>query len=165
MISLVLARADNGAIGLAGGLPWRIAEDMRRFKALTLGKPCIMGRKTWEGLPEKFRPLPGRSNIVVTRTPGFAAPGTTVVHTLDEANVVAGNAAEVMVIGGAQVYAAALPQAQRVYLTEIHAAPAGDAFFPAFAPEMWREAAREDIAPPDGVAFSFVTLERREARR
>jgi dihydrofolate reductase len=158
-ISLVVARAANGVIGNRGAIPWRIPEDMRRFKALTLGKPIIMGRKTWESLPKK--PLPGRTNIVVTRDHNFAAEGAVVVYSFDEAMARAQeeNPAEIMVIGGAELFAAALPRATRVHLTEIHAMPEGDVRFPAFAPQQWRETAREDRV--QGLAHSYVTLDRK----
>ena len=160
MISLILARADNGVIGNKGGLPWRLADDLRRFKALTMGKPCIMGRKTWESLPS--RPLPGRTNIVVTRGRAFAAEGVVVVHSFKEAldRVQEESPAEVMVIGGAEIFAAALPRVTRIYLTEIHAAPEGDVRFPVFAPQQWRESAREDCVS-GGLAHSYVTLDRK----
>ena len=161
MISLILARADNGVIGDRGALPWRLPDDMRRFKALTMGKPCIMGRKTWDSLPKK--PLPGRANIVVTRNAAFAAEGALAVHTFDEALAVAQNEnpSEIMIIGGAGIYTAALPQAGRIHLTEIHAAFDGDARMPAFDIKIWREIAREDHNTPDGLAYSYVTLDRR----
>ena len=160
MISLILARADNGVIGANGALPWRLSGDMRRFKALTMGKPCIMGRKTWDSLPKK--PLPGRSNIVVTRDADFAAEGAMAAHSFDEALAVARkeNPGEIMVIGGAQIYAAALPLAERVYLTEVHVAAEGDTFFAPFAVGVWHEIAREEHVTPEGLRFSTVTLER-----
>ncbi|HWA92120.1 MAG TPA: dihydrofolate reductase [Rhizomicrobium sp.] len=157
-MSLVLARADNGVIGKGGALPWRVPEDMRRFKALTLGKPCVMGRKTWESLPKK--PLPGRDNIVVTRDPAFTADGAIVVHSLDEA--FAHEAGEICVIGGAEIYAKALPRATLIHLTEIHGDVDGDTFMPALDPEDWRETAREDHLSSEGGGYSFVTLQRRE---
>ncbi|MGA7675255.1 MAG: dihydrofolate reductase [Rhizomicrobium sp.] len=161
MISLILARADNGVIGAKGGLPWRLPDDLRRFKSLTIGKPCIMGRKTWESLPRK--PLPGRTNIVVTREGAFAAEGAFVVHSFEEALAQAQkeNPEEIMVIGGAEVFAAALSRVTRIHLTEIHAEPQGDVRFPAFSPRQWRETAREDRALPDGLAHSYVTLDRK----
>jgi dihydrofolate reductase len=158
MISLILARADNGVIGRDGGLPWRLAEDMRRFKALTLGKPCIMGRKTWDSLPRK--PLPGRTNIVLSRG-NFAAEGARVARSFAEAVELAENAPEIMVIGGAHIFAVALPQADRIYLTEIHAAPDGDVRFPAFPPEVWTAGSREDRRSEGDLSFSYVLLERR----
>ena len=158
MISLILARADNGVIGCKGRLPWRLPDDLRRFKSLTMGKPCIMGRKTWESLPKK--PLPGRTNIVVTRGRGFTAQGAVVVHSFEEAidRAQKESPAEIMVIGGAEIFAAALPRVTRSYLTEIHAAPQGDVRFASFAPQQWREIAREDRVS-DGLAHSYVTLD------
>ena len=159
MISLILARADNGVIGANGGLPWRLPDDLRRFKSLTLGKPIIMGRKTWESLPKK--PLPGRTNIVLTRDRAFSAEGV-VVHSFEEAldRAQEENPAEIMIIGGAEIFAAAMVRATRIYLTEIHAAPQGDVRFPAFAPQQWRESARE-VRVSAGLAHSYVTLERK----
>ena len=155
-ITIVLARADNGVIGAGGSLPWRFPDDLRRFKQLTLGKPCIMGRKTWDSLPR--RPLPGRVNIVVTRSPGFAAEGAVVAHSFDEALVLAAEyaPAEIMVIGGAEIFAAALPKTGRIELTEVHASPAGDVSMPVFAPQDWQETFRE----AHGAAHSYVTLRR-----
>ena len=160
MISLILARADNGVIGAGGGLPWRLPDDLRRFKSLTMGKPIIMGRKTWESLPKK--PLPGRANIVVTRDRAFAAEGAAVAHSFEAALARAEqeNAAEIMVIGGAEIFAASLPRAARIHLTEIHAAPEGEVRFPAFAPHQWRESAREDRVF-ENLAHSYVTLDRK----
>jgi len=156
IVSLVLAMAENGVIGKDGALPWRIPEDMRHFKALTMGKPCIMGRKTWDSLPKK--PLPGRANIVVTRDRNFHAEGAIVAHSLDEAFARAGNAEEIAIIGGAEIYAAALPHAHRIYLTEVHAAFEGDASMPPFDRAIWRETARENHAGDP--AYSFVTYDR-----
>jgi dihydrofolate reductase len=162
ILSLVLARADNGVIGRGGGLPWRIPDDMRRFKALTLGKPCIMGRKTWDSLPRK--PLPGRTNIVVTRDESFRAEGAVVVRSLDAAIAQAEqeNPDEIMVIGGAEIYRAALPLANRIHLTEVHGAFSGDVVMPIFNAAEWTEAARENHASSDpaAIGFSYVTLER-----
>lgn len=159
-IALVLAMADNGVIGDRSRIPWRIADDMKHFKALTLGKPCIMGRKTWESLPKK--PLPGRTNIVITRDDGFEAQDAVVAHSLEEALERAGveNPEEIAIVGGAEIYAAALPRADRIYLTEVHREFAGDTYF-RFDRDAWREMARENCMAPDGLAYSFVTLERR----
>lgn len=158
VVSLVVAIADNGVIGDHGRIPWRIADDMKFFRAVTMGKPCIMGRKTWDSLPKK--PLTGRTNIVVTRDRAFRADGAVVVHSLDEAFARCADAAEIAIIGGADIYAAALPRATRIYLTEVHRAFAGDARFTVDrAP--WHETAREDRATPEGLAYSFVTLDRR----
>lgn len=161
VISLVLARARNGVIGNRGAIPWRIADDMRRFKALTLGKPVIMGRKTWDSLPKK--PLPGRTNIVVTRDRAFAAEGAVVVHDMGEALARADgeNPSEIAVIGGAEIYAAALPLASRVHLTEVDADFEGNAVMPPFDLSAWRETGREAHQTPEGLRYAFVTLERR----
>ncbi len=157
MISLVVAMSDNGVIGRDGAIPWRIPEDMRRFKALTLGKPCVMGRRTWDSLPKK--PLPGRDNIVVTRDRDFSAEGASVVHSLDEAFARA--APEICVIGGAEIYRSALPRADVVHLTQVHGDFDGDTRMPRFDPSEWRETAREDHATAEGLRYSYVTLERK----
>jgi dihydrofolate reductase len=127
MISIIVAAAENNVIGREGELPWRLSDDLKRFKAITMGKPVIMGRKTWESIG---RPLPGRHNIVITRQPGFAAQGCQVVASTDEAVAAAAGADEVMIIGGSEIYALFLPRAERVYLTRVHTAIDGDAFFP-----------------------------------
>jgi len=158
IVTLVLAMADNGVIGNKGGLPWRIPEDLRRFKEITLGKPCIMGRKTWESLPRK--PLPGRTNIVVTRDGNFADDGAIVVHSLEEAITLTHDAPEVAIIGGAELFKKAIPLANRVDLTEVHAAVEGDTRMPAFDRAVWKERAREDHVTADGLRYSFITLER-----
>ncbi|MEO7053443.1 MAG: dihydrofolate reductase [Rhizomicrobium sp.] len=158
MITLVLAMAENGVIGKDGAIPWRIAEDMKRFKALTLGKPVIMGRKTWDSLPRK--PLPDRTNIVVTRDAGWRAPGAVPETLLDMAlDIAAHESNETMVIGGAEIYRSLLPRADRIELTEVHRAFDGDAHFD-FDKSGWREIAREDHITPDGLAYSYVTLVR-----
>lgn len=161
-IALVVAIAENGVIGNAGRIPWRLPEDMRHFKALTLGKPCIMGRKTWESLPKK--PLPGRPNIVVTRDTGFASEGAVAAHTLEDAVAVAAreNPVEIMIIGGAEIYTAALPHAESIYLTEIHRDFDGDARLAEFDRDTWQETAREAHTTQDGLSYSFVTLSRRD---
>lgn len=158
MITLVLAMAENGVIGKQGTIPWRIAEDMKRFKALTLGKPVVMGRKTWDSLPRK--PLPGRVNIVVTRQTDWAADGAVRASSFIDALTKAHNAPEVTVIGGGEIYREALSGADRIELTEVHRAFEGDARF-AFDKSGWREIAREDHATPDGLAYSYVTLIRK----
>ena len=158
-IALVVAIAQNGVIGNHGKIPWRISDDMKQFKAVTLGKPCIMGRKTWDSLPRK--PLPGRTNIVLTRDSAFSAPDAAIVYTLDEALAFAAGEQpqEIMILGGADLYRATLPRAARVYLTEVHRDFAGDAHFD-FDRTGWRERSREDRTTPEGLAYSFVTLER-----
>ena len=160
-IVLVLAMADNGVIGAQGGIPWRIPDDLKRFRALTLGKPVIMGRKTWESFPK--RPLPGRSNIVITRDAAYAAPGATVVASLAAALAQAERKVppSITVAGGAEIYRAALPLATRIELTEVHIAAQGDARLPPFDRAQWRETAREEHAAQDGLRYSYVTLERR----
>jgi dihydrofolate reductase len=152
VITFVLARADNGMIGRDGQLPWHLPADLKRFKALTMGKPMIMGRKTFESFPS---PLPGRRHIVLTRDRNWAADGAEVAHSVDEALALAAD--DVAVIGGAEVFALFLDRADRVELTEVHAAPEGDAVVPALSG--WRETEREDH-PADGgrPAYSFVTL-------
>ncbi len=160
-VSLIAAVADNGVIGRAGAIPWRLAGDMKHFKAATLGKPVVMGRRTFRSLGE---PLPGRTNIVITRDVGFAAEGALVVHSLNSALRAAEEeaVAECMIIGGGEVYALALPLAERFYLTEVHASPQGDTRFPEFDRAAWREVARDD-KPAEGAgspAHSFVVLER-----
>jgi dihydrofolate reductase len=152
VITFVLARADNGMIGRDGQLPWHLPADLKRFKALTMGKPMIMGRKTFESFPS---PLPGRRHIVLTRDRNWAAEGAEVAHSVDEALALAAD--EIAVIGGAEVFALFLDRADRVELTEVHAAPEGDATVPVLVG--WRETAREDH-PADGdrPAYSFVTL-------
>jgi dihydrofolate reductase len=157
MITLVLAMAKNGVIGKDGAIPWRIADDMKRFKALTMGKPVVMGRKTWDSLPRK--PLPDRINIVVTRQTGWNAEGTVTASSLEDALAKANDAADVMVIGGGEIYREALPRADRIELTQVHRAFDGDARFE-FDRSGWHEIAREEHATPDGLAYSYVTLVR-----
>ncbi|MFA9438750.1 dihydrofolate reductase [Uliginosibacterium sp. sgz301328] len=152
-IALIAAVADNGVIGRDNALPWRLSDDLKRFKALTLGHPIVMGRKTWDSLG---RPLPGRHNIVITRQDGLQLEGATVVHSLDEALRAAGDVPQVFVIGGAQLYVAALPRANALHITEVHAAVEGDAHFPAIAG--FAETHREPHAADDRNehAFDFV---------
>lgn len=152
-IMLIYARAANGAIGKDGDLPWRLPADLRHFKALTLGKPMVMGRKTFESLPGL---LPGRRHIVLTRDAGWAAEGAETATNVDEALALAGGGT-VAIIGGAAIYALFLPLAHRVELTQIHAAYEGDTFIPPLGPE-WHETAREDhAAAGEYPAFSFLT--------
>jgi dihydrofolate reductase len=158
-LSLIVALSENGVIGRGNDLPWRLPADLAHFRRVTLGKPIVMGRRTWESLPGL---LPGRSHIVVTRTPGYDAPGARVVRSPEEALAVAGDVNEVMLIGGAALYAAMLPSVARMYLTRVHAEIDGDVSFPAFDPLAWREVAREDHAADakNPHAYSFVTLVR-----
>lgn len=156
MISFHLARADNGVIGRDGGLPWRLPADLKRFKAQTMGKPMVMGRKTFEGLPGM---LPGRRHIVLTRDTGWSAEGAEAAHTPEEALALAGEG-DVAVIGGGEVFALFLDRADIIELTEVHIEAEGDASVPPFG-LAWRETAREDHASEAGhPAYSFVTLER-----
>ncbi|GLT22569.1 dihydrofolate reductase [Zoogloea oryzae] len=148
-------------IGIDNRMPWHLPEDMKFFRETTRGKPVIMGRKTWESLPDAFRPLPGRVNIVVSRNAAYPAVGATVVGSLPDALTAAGNADIVFVMGGAELYRQALPIADRLYLTEIDADFAGDAFFPELAKDDWREAQRNPQVAASGLKFAFVTYERR----
>jgi dihydrofolate reductase len=155
-VFLIYARAANGVIGRDNALPWHISADLKRFKALTMGKPMIMGRKTFESFP---RTLPGRRHIVLTRDPEWQAEGAEPAGSVEQALALAGDS-EVAVIGGAEVNALFLPLANRVELTEVHADYEGDTFMPPLGPE-WRESFREEHAAADSVpAFAFVTLRR-----
>ncbi|MDR2366213.1 MAG: dihydrofolate reductase [Zoogloeaceae bacterium] len=157
-VTLIAALARNRVIGLHNRLPWRLPEDLRHFRAATRGHTVIMGRKTWESLSAAFRPLPERANIVISRQPGYPLPaGAHLARSLDDALALAQNAAEAFVIGGAQLYAAALPAAQRLLLTEIDQEITGDAWFPDFNPGEWRETRRETHVSEGGIPFAFVT--------
>ena len=158
-LSLLVAATENGVIGRDNGMPWHLPDDLKHFKALTLGKPVLMGRRTFDAIG---RPLPGRTNLVLTRAPHWSVAGVTAVPDLPAAIREAGSAPELMVAGGAQVYALALPQATRIYLTRIHAVIDGDTRLPDIDATQWREVASE-LHPADGrhpYAMSFVTLER-----
>ncbi|HLB15045.1 MAG TPA: dihydrofolate reductase [Burkholderiales bacterium] len=157
LTALVAALARNRVIGVGNRLPWRLPEDLARFKRLTMGAPVIMGRKTRESIG---RPLPGRRNIVVTRARDVNWEGCIVAHSLDEALALARDAGEAFVIGGAELYAQALPRADRLYLTLIDADYAGDASFPEFDAAAWREVARESGVSADRVGYAFVDYER-----
>lgn len=160
MISIVVAMDRNRLIGCGNALPWHLPADLAHFKAVTMGKPIVMGRRTYESIG---RPLPGRHNIVITRNADFAAPGCTVVTGVEAALAAAGEVPEVMLIGGAQLYAELLPRAERIYLTRIDAAFAGDAWFPVLAEGEWRETERSDNVPDvrNPYPYSFLVLERR----
>ncbi len=167
-IVLVAAVADNGVIGSAGTIPWRMKSDMQRFKAMTMGKPVVMGRKTFASLP---RPLPGRTNIVLTRDAGFRATGVVVTTSFADACAVAiGDAlrrfaTEIAVIGGTEIYAQWMDGADRLEITEVHARPEGDTCFAAIEPALWEEVARlrNPAGPDDSADFSFVTYRRRKS--
>jgi dihydrofolate reductase len=162
-INLILARAANGVIGANGTMPWHLPEDMAHFKQQTAGAPVIMGRKTWDSLPPRFRPLPGRQNIVVTRQADWRAEGAQQVGSLRDALSLCEQLAspEVWVIGGAQIYAEAEPLAQRAVVTEIARDYEGDAHAPVLDSKTWRETRREShVSAKEGLGFSFVTYER-----
>jgi len=157
-VYLVAAVAANGIIGSKGHLPWNLPEDLRHFKKLTLGHPVIMGRRTWESLKG---PLPGRENIVVTRTPGYDAPGAAVAASLDAALALCAGETIAFVIGGTELFAAALPLAAGLVMTEIHRDYEGDTWFPQYDRAQWRESQREaHTAAADGMRFDFVLYER-----
>ena len=161
-ISLIAAMADNRVIGIENRLPWKLPSDMQWFRQHTLGKPIIMGRKTFESFGG--RTLPERHNIVITRDPEYCIKNASVVHSVDEAMALVGDVAEVMIIGGESFYAQMLPQADRLYLTYVHAEIAGDAWFPEIDFSQWQEVERHD-QPADeknAYAHSFVIYDRRQ---
>jgi len=160
---LIAAMARDRVIGRGNTLPWHLPEDMAHFRTVTRGHPVIMGRKTWDSLPERFRPLPGRRNVVVTRNATWQAAGAEAMPSLDAALTATANAERVFVIGGAELYAAALPLADTLLLTEIDAHFDGDVHFPDFAAAGFVEQARErhHAAAPNAFDFDFVTYQRR----
>lgn len=158
-LHLILARARNGVIGHHNTLPWHLPEDLAHFKRCTLGCPVIMGRKTWDSLPQKFRPLPGRLNVVVTRQLNWQATGAVVAHSLAQACAACPSDSTAWVIGGAELYAQAAPLASVAVVTEIDADFAGDAFAPPFGPD-WQETTRATHRSASGLNFSFVTYQR-----
>jgi len=158
-IHMIFARAANGVIGRDNTIPWRLPEDMARLKRLTTGWPVIMGRKTWDSLPVKFRPLPGRTNIVITRQPDWKDTGAETAASLTDALALCASSDEVWILGGAQIYAQAMPLANRIEVTEIAETIEGDAYAPPLGPE-WREAAREDHVSANGMKFSFITYQK-----
>ncbi|MGH8278335.1 MAG: dihydrofolate reductase [Gammaproteobacteria bacterium] len=162
MLSLIVAVGENNEIGQGGKMPWHLPADLKRFKALTLGKPIIMGRKTFEAIG---KPLRQRRNIIVTRNAGYGVEGCEVAHSFTDALVLAAGVPEIMAIGGAEIYRAALPRAQRIYLTRIHSAFAADTFLPQLDPADWRETARENHTADERnpYSYSFLTLLRRVA--
>ncbi len=159
-ISLIVARARNGVIGANGRLPWHLPADLRHFRRLTMGKPVLMGRRTYQSIG---RPLPGRENLILTRNVGFQAPGCTCVYCWEEALRLAAPAPELMVIGGAELYRQLLPHAERIYLSEIEADFPGELRFPALRAGEWIELCRERRAADarNPCALSFITLQRR----
>ncbi|HTX05117.1 MAG TPA: dihydrofolate reductase [Steroidobacteraceae bacterium] len=162
LISLVVAMAENGAIGRDNALPWRLPDDLKRFKALTMGKHLLMGRKTYESIG---RPLPGRTNLVLTRDRDWRAEGVVVVRSLGQALSCARDAEELVAIGGAEIYRLLMPFARRIYLTLVHGEFAGDTFFPDFDPTQWAdvECHSHPADERNAYAFTFVTLERKSA--
>jgi dihydrofolate reductase len=166
-VVLIVAVADNGVIGSGGAIPWRLKTDQQRFKAMTMGKPVVMGRKTFVSLR---RPLPGRTNIVVTRDPDFRAAGAVVTTSFADARAVARgdalrrSAGEIVVIGGAEIYAQWIDCADRLEITEVHARPEGDTRFAAIDTAVWQEVSRQrqPAGPDDSADFSYVTYRRRK---
>jgi len=158
-ISAIVAASTNNVIGKNGGLPWRLPEDLKRFKAITMGKPMIMGRATWDSIG---RALPGRQNIVMTRQKNFIAEGCDVVATVDDAITVAGGAEEVMIIGGGQLYRQLLPRTDRIYLTRVHANIDGDTYFPELDDGEWQVVAEENfpVTAERKYAFDILTMDR-----
>ena len=160
-LSLVAAVARGGVIGRDGTIPWRIPEDARRFREVTIGHPVVMGRRTWESLPDRFRPLPGRRNVVVTRNDAWRADGAERAGSLADALRLLEGAERVSVIGGAEIYADALPLADELLLTEIDLDVEGDTFFPDWERAEFDEVSREEHVSDDGTPFAFVTYHRR----
>ncbi len=158
-LSLIAAMDENRVIGRDNRLPWRLPADLQHFKRITMGKPMVMGRKTWESLPGL---LPGRTHIVISSNPAYRAEGCLLVHSVEQALAAAGEVDEIMVVGGANLYRQLLPQADRLYLTLVHTRVSGDAWFPDYQAGAWRETAREDHAADERnpFAYSFLTLER-----
>ena len=159
-LHLILARATNGVIGHQNQIPWQLPEDMAHFRQLTMGHPVIMGRKTWDSIPPRFRPLPGRTNIVVTRQPDWHETGAMSAPNLREALQKCEKSAQIWVIGGAQIYAEAQSLAHDAHITEIDKAFEGDAYAPVFDPAQWRETDRSSHTAANGLDYSFVTLQR-----
>ena len=158
-INLIYARAANGVIGKDNAMPWHLPEDLAHFKRLTQGWPVVMGRKTWDSLPARFRPLPGRTNVVITRQPDWSENGAQTAASLEDALAQCSESAEVWVIGGAQIYALAEPLAGRIEVTEIASDFDGDAYAPSLGAH-WVEKAREDNVAASGLKFSFVSYQK-----
>jgi dihydrofolate reductase len=161
LVSIIVATDERGGIGRDGKLPWHLPEDLKRFKALTLGKPIVMGRRTWDSIG---RPLPGRHNIVVSRQAGLQLEGADAVVSLDAALALAGDAEEVCIIGGAEIYALALPRSDRIHLTLVQTVVDADTWFPSLEPARWHEVSREDRPADPRHAFAFSFIELRRAR-
>ena len=155
-INMIFARSANGVIGLNNAMPWHLPEDLAHFKKLTLGCPVVMGRKTWDSLPTKFRPLPRRSNVVVTRQPDWQAPGAQAAGSLQDALNLCIGETDVWIIGGAQIYAQAEPLASRIEVTHIDKTYDGDAFAPTLS-RHWKVSHQEDHESTNGLNFSFIS--------
>tara|TARA_R110002096_G_scaffold107616_5_gene235641 strand:+ start:10849 stop:11364 length:516 start_codon:yes stop_codon:yes gene_type:complete len=158
-ISIVVAAAENNVIGFQGDMPWRVSADLKNFKAITTGKPIVMGRKTFDSIG---RALPGRQNIVITRNPDWQAEGVDVAATLKQAVDLAKASGEIMIIGGGELYSQALPLASKVYLTRIHTMPEGDTWFPALPEQEWKQVSSKALAPAvnDTAKATFLMFER-----
>lgn len=156
-IILIAAVAKNHVIGRDNQLIWNIPEDMAHFKQLTAGQTVLMGRKTWESLPPRFRPLPGRRNIVISRQADYAAPGAEVAHSLENGLKIASTAAAIFIIGGEQIYAQALPLADRLELTEVDLTPEGDAWFPEISAAEWSAVSRQEFVSSNGPQAAFLS--------
>ncbi|MGZ5052521.1 MAG: dihydrofolate reductase [Methylobacter sp.] len=154
-IALIVAMASNRAIGLGGQMPWHLSADLKKFKQITMGSPILMGRKTYESIG---RPLPGRTNIVISRNPSYSQPGCQVFNDLDKALASCADAEQAFIIGGADLYQSTLPIADTIYLTQIHSEFPGDTFFPEIDETQWPEVAREDINDDPDVSFSYSFL-------
>ena len=162
LVSIIVATDERGAIGRDGGLPWRLPDDLRRFKTLTMGKPIVMGRKTWDSIG---KPLPGRHNIVITRQAGFDVPGVTVVASLDDALAVAGDVPEVCIIGGAEIYRLALPRTNRIHLTRVHAVVDADTYLPELGADAWDERLIEKHVADERHTYDYSCVELRRRDR
>lgn len=161
LVSLIVAADENNLIGASGAMPWHLPDDLRHFRNMTTGKPIVMGRRTFEAIG---RPLPNRDNLILTRNPDYRADGCRVVGAMDEVEqAVAGDCPELMVIGGAQIYALALPAADRIYLTRIHAQFSGDTWFPTIDPDAWEQVSCQhgSVDERNQYPHSFITLQRR----
>jgi dihydrofolate reductase len=163
-VVLVAAVGRGGVIGRDGDLPWRLPEDMAHFREVTIGEPVVMGRKTWDSLPVRFRPLPGRRNVVVTRNPAWSAEGAERAGSFDEALELAHGAERVSVIGGGEIFAAALPVADELVFTEIDLEVDGDTLFPEWDRSVFSERSRDERVAENGTRFTFVTYARDTSR-
>ena len=160
-IALIYARAANGVIGKDGTMPWHLPEDLAHFKQLTHGSPVIMGRKTWDSLPPRFRPLPGRRNIVISRQADYFAPGAELANSLENGLEIAANADCIFIIGGEQIYRQAMAFANRLEITEVDLEPEGDAWFPEIPTVDWEISAKNPPPSQGGTGFSFISYRRK----